>query len=330
MDNGFGCFSPSICVVTPPTTDIYTIIVCEDMPGQTDSYQLQIPSPTPAVTPIAGLPASVSGTDATGGGAYYGPASSVNGSPPPPTTWYGQTLPPWVGYSQNWYSVANGLLLPTVTYTISMNIPSGGAAPILSIQNSSGVQVAFSYNPGKVMASILFTPPANDTYTIICAVDQPFIISQFYELTIYPYGALNTATMTMIYPGVDLGGMNVNVTVIVSSVGATPTGSVSLSVDAGPATTIPLNGGQAVFTISPGIGNHTMTAMYLSNAPYLPSSNTVTMYQGIPNVKLAPPTNENRELYTVVVLDVSPEPDTYFIEQSPARCWISRSGTLMG
>ncbi|MFG2194198.1 Ig-like domain repeat protein [Streptomyces sp. NPDC048639] len=66
-------------------------------------------------------------------------------------------------------------------------------------------------------------------------------------------------------------------TVTVASPGAgTPTGSVDFSVDAGPATTVPLSGNTAVFTtddIAPG--NHSVTATYSGDADFASSGNGV-------------------------------------------------------
>ncbi|HTP05393.1 MAG TPA: Ig-like domain repeat protein, partial [Nitrospirota bacterium] len=70
---------------------------------------------------------------------------------------------------------------------------------------------------------------------------------------------------------------NGSVTVTVSSVVSTPTGSVSLSVDGGAATTLALSNGSASFTItSPNVGIHTLNASYAGQANFGTSSNTIS------------------------------------------------------
>ena len=50
-----------------------------------------------------------------------------------------------------------------------MNVTSGNANAVLSVQNSQGAQVGFSYS-GSSDTSVNF-PCGNDTYYIICSSD---------------------------------------------------------------------------------------------------------------------------------------------------------------
>jgi hypothetical protein len=68
------------------------------------------------------------------------------------------------------------------------------------------------------------------------------------------------------------------VTVTVASTGATPTGSVSLSVDGGAATTQSLAAGVATFTVpSPTVGTRTLTATYAAQGTFAASTAAGTL-----------------------------------------------------
>jgi len=72
--------------------------------------------------------------------------------------------------------------------------------------------------------------------------------------------------------------MNGAVTVSVASTGATPTGSVSLSVDGGAAMTQALAAGVATFSVpSPTSGTHTLTASYGAQATFAASAASGTL-----------------------------------------------------
>ncbi len=83
------------------------------------------------------------------------------------------------------------------------------------------------------------------------------------------------ATTTLISAPAVTYNANGTVTVTVTSGALAVTGNVSLSVDSGAATTLPLSNGSASFTItSPSVGSHTLSASYATQGNFGASSNT--------------------------------------------------------
>ena len=158
----------------------------------------------------------------------------------------GDTPPAWVDYYQNWYTV---VLEQGLTYPITLTA-SGGPSAILSIQNSSGTQVAFAYTAGSPVATLNFSPTATGTYTIICSTDSLGQPSPGISLALtIPAPGGNIGTVTTVYPGVDVGQPTVSITVKVTAPGGSPPGSVTLNLDGNPVGTMTLSNGSAVFSI---------------------------------------------------------------------------------
>ena len=130
-------------------------------------------------------------------------------------------------------------------------------------------------------ATITFTPSTSGTYTLICSQDITGP-GNSYSLTIT--GAGSVGTKTTILQGLDLPPANLNITVIVTALGGTPTGNVTLSLDGGAGITQALSGGQTVFSIpNPVPGFQTVTAVYAGALPtYLPSSASISLTTGYP------------------------------------------------
>lgn len=87
-----------------------------------------------------------------------------------------------------------------------------------------------------------------------------------------------------------------------------------------------LSGGSATFTVvAPGNGNHTLTANYAGATGFLPAPQaTGTLTVGIPNVKLVPPADRNRELAGWVEFDLVRAPVAMSGGELPAeRCRVS-------
>src|SRR5207248_875186 len=84
------------------------------------------------------------------------------------------------------------------------------------------------------------------------------------------------ATTTSVFAPPITWGTNGSVTVTVTSAGGTPSGNVSLSIDAGTAVVQPLNAaGTTTFAVlSPAVGTHTLAASYAGLGNFAPSSNT--------------------------------------------------------
>ena len=163
-------------------------------------------------------------------------------------------------------------------------------------------QVGFSYAGGP--DTTVSFPCGNDTYYIICSSDfigPPGTPGITYTLT-GSWSVASVPTTTTIYPGVDLPGSPLNVTVKVTAQGATPTGSVTLTLGSttyGPQT---LSNGSTVFNIATNPGTGTLGANYAGSPGYLPSSGTATLMTGIPNTRLAPPAGHNADLHYALAL----------------------------
>ena len=226
---------------TPGATGVYTVIV-SDWSGGTGPYTLTIPNPTPTVTSVNPLNLPYSTSGAFTQSSYYGTAANGVGSPPIASEGQGQSVPPWVDYFQNWYSFP---LTAGSTYTFTMTMTTAtGANAVLSLQSGNG-QVAYGYSTSS-NATINFTPSTSGNYTLFCSQDVTGPGSS-YTLTIT--GAGSVGTKTTILQGQDLPPANLNITVIVTAVGGTPTGNVTLSLDGGTGITQALSGGQTVFSI---------------------------------------------------------------------------------
>ncbi len=88
-------------------------------------------------------------------------------------------------------------------------------------------------------------------------------------------GAMTTTSITA--PAINYG-QNGVVTVNVTSSAGTVTGNVTLSVDGGAATGLPLTNGAAVFTLTtPAVGTHTLFASFAAQPPFAASSATASL-----------------------------------------------------
>ena len=197
------------------------------------TYSIQVLNPTNLsnATQIPAFALNYTTTSTITSGSYYGPAGSSYGAPningaggSYPTT------PPWVDFYQNWYTVP--LSSGNTSYMIQLSMPAGGPSPILSIQDASGTQWAYNYTPGSTTATINFSPTSSGIYTIICAGDvagapgspspngPPNAPAAPISYTLsFPGEALGGPTTTTVYPGVDLPGSPLNVTVKVTASG---------------------------------------------------------------------------------------------------------------
>ena len=200
------------------------------------TYSIQVLNPTNLsnATQIPAFALNYTTTSTITSGSYYGPAGSSYGAPningaggSYPTT------PPWVDFYQNWYTVP--LSSGNTSYMIQLSMPAGGPSPILSIQDASGTQWAYNYTPGSTTATINFSPTSSGIYTIICAGDvagapgspspngPPNAPAAPISYTLsFPGEALWRPTTTTVYPGVDLPGSPLNVTVKVTASGGAP------------------------------------------------------------------------------------------------------------
>jgi hypothetical protein len=327
FDESTGKFWSQI-VFTPAATKNYTIICGTYAPETALTYTLLIQNPLPSVTSVT---VPYSQTQTIGDSSYYGAAASsaVNSPAAAPTPNPSATIPGWVNHEQNWYSVS---LSAFDTYTITMTLPATGAAvdaPVLSIQDSSGDQLAFVMaQAGNASVSLVFQPQTTDTYTVICSRNGvgsstgPTNGTLNFTLSI-PNPVVPLPTTTTISAPMAVIPNNATVTVTVSASGATPTGSVSLIVDGGTAMTQTLSNGKATFTITaPTAGSHTVAAIYTGNEFFLQSSASGGLAVGIPNVKLAPPVNRNCEFALRLTVE---EPVRHRVEIPAPPCWISSS-----
>jgi len=156
----FTWWASSQMVYVPSVTGFYTIIVSTYSQNTNMTYTLTVPSPDAPTTKVISLPYSTTG--AITASSYYGPADGSIGKPSPidPTLNNSQIspYPAFVDYYQNRYTVQ---LYGTNTYAISVSSASSNV--VLSIQSSTGVQVAYQAGPGICN----FVPSANDIYTVI-------------------------------------------------------------------------------------------------------------------------------------------------------------------
>jgi len=202
---------------------------------------------------------------------------------------------------QDWYTVT---LSAGETYTISVETTGDS---FLSIQNSSGTQIAWNDDAGLSMlgsplaSQIVFTPTSTGVYTIIVSTGALSAGSPLsYTLTIpLPLVSESTTTIISSVPGALHAA---TVTVKVTAASGTPTGSVTLSVDGGPGTTHMLSGGSTTFSLTGlSFGIHTLSASYSGASGFLSSSSSGSLILGIPNAKLAPPAGLNREFLALEV-----------------------------
>ncbi len=171
---------------------------------------------------------------------------------------------------------ANGLV--TVTLSSAVGTPTGtvqlvvdGGAP-LSLPLSSGVATFTLTSPdaGDHSLSASFAAQGNFLASVASGVlhinRAPTSVS------------INTSSVTYNADG--------SANVVVTSSGGTPTGTVTFSVDGGPAQSQALSGGSALFTIpSPGAGPHALHASYATQGNFAASSADATL-----NVNQAPTT----------------------------------------
>jgi hypothetical protein len=335
FDDSTGSFWSQIVYTVPATAGgTYTIICSTNAPETSLSYKLQIQSPgAPTPNAIGSIPTtgySYSGTLTDT--SYYGPAaSSAIGSPTVATTPSpSATLPAWTNHEQNWFTLP---MAAFDTFAITMAMTGTVADfPVLSVQNSSGVQVAYAAGTSSSL-TLTFSPQTADTYTIItsrtgqASTTGPTNGTANYTLTI-PYPVLPVGTtLTITAPPIVIpNNGSVTVTVNPPVGGGTPIGTVTLSVDGGAPMSMSLSGGSATFTVvAPGNGNHTLTANYAGATGFLPAPQaTGTLTVGIPNVKLVPPADRNRELAGWVEFDLVRAPVAMSGGELPAeRCRVS-------
>jgi len=188
-----------------------------------------------------------------------------------------------------------------------------GPTPVISIQNSAGVQVAFNQTSGT--AAVPYTPTASGTYTIICTTVQPagdpFLqggpVTVPFTLSVIQLVAGSTSTSCSANPiiGTPTGTINVTVTGLVPSSGA-PAGSVSVSVDGGPSTpavTITPSGANtstATITVPTPPGNqvnHQVIATFTGTGIWVGSSGSCTL-QVLPVINVSVPVNVAGSLTT--------------------------------
>jgi hypothetical protein len=215
-------------------------------------------------------------------------ASSYRGNAASTALSHGQSAwNPAISY-QDWYIVT---LEANFTYTISIYTTGDS---FLSIQDSSGNQIAWNDDAGlsslgsPLASQVVFTPSSTDVYTIICSTGPLSPTTPLsYVLTIpEPIVPVSTTTSIDAPPGTPWGA---TVTVTVTALSETPTGSVNLSVDGGPAITQPLVNGSTTFTlIGLSVGIHSLDASYPGALGFLPSSGTGTLVIGLPNSRLGP------------------------------------------
>jgi hypothetical protein len=318
FDDSTGSFWSQIVYTVPGTPGTllnYTIICSTNTPEVSLSYTLQIQSPgAPAPTAISSIPATgYSSSGSLTDTSYYGlAASSAIGSPTVATTPSpSATLPAWTNHEQNWYTVP---MAAFDTFAITMALTGTVADyPVLSVQNSSGVQVAYAAGTSSSL-TLTFSPQTADTYTIICSrtgqasTTGPTNGSANYTLSIpapvLPVGTTITITAA---PIVIPNNGSVTVTVNPQTGGGTPIGTVTLSVDGGAPMSMSLSGGSATFTVvAPTSGNHTLTATYAGATGFLPAPPATGMLTvGIPNVKLVPPADKKNELVAICEVRLS-------------------------
>jgi hypothetical protein len=239
----------------------------------------------PEVKPPEVKPPEVKPPDVKNISIPYGPAAATLG----PMSYAGAAATNvnspkggWVNHTQDWYAVNMTAATP---YVITLTLAARGETAVLSVQDSNGVQLA--YVSSMMVAQLTFSPPMTGTYTIICSQDSTTNASTAYALAIPapvipvmtaltinapPVAAPNDAKVTIIVKGPD-------------SIKETPTGSVTLIVDAKPPMMQPLSGGSATFTIaSPGVGNHSLSATYSGEPRFLPGNG-----QGLLSVDMLKP-----------------------------------------
>jgi uncharacterized membrane protein len=132
----------------------------------------------------------------------------------------------------------------------------------------------FHYQNGAwALITISFSP----TSTGVCGTTTSFSPFALFQLSAFPTTtAISAASVTY--------GTPASVTVSVSSAGGTVTGSVLLSVDGGPASTLALSSGSASFSLGVlNAGSHSLSANFATQGNFLASSATGTI-----SVALAP------------------------------------------
>jgi hypothetical protein len=217
-------------------------------------------------------------------------------------------------------SVLNSSALPeTVSYSCTTNgqTAAAGVAPIQGT-TAGGTPVtiiganfvgatAVSWDGSPIAFTVPVTSPPGTTISIttpphalgkvsVAVTGADGVTSTASNVFEYVQSATTTTIVGVPNPSSD---GNVTFTATVSATGGgTPTGTVDFKVDGGPATTVTVSGGTAVFTPTPALtaGNHTITAAY----------------SGDPNFKSSTGTLQEQVLAaTNVVLGSSLNPSTY-------------------
>ena len=160
-------------------------------------------------------------------------------------------------------TVASGILLPTGN--VSLVVDNG--TPILQALTAGGLN-------GAGLATFTITTPSAGSHTLSAtyAAQGNFLGSGPASGTLGVGSGATTVTISA--PTIN-SGANGAVTVTVSSLSGTPTGTVSLIVDGGAPTTQTLASGSSLFTISvPSAGSHTLSATYATQGNFLGSGPT--------------------------------------------------------
>jgi len=199
---------------------------------------------------------------------------------------------------------ANGSV--TVTVSSIAGIPTGSAS--LTVDSGSAITQALD-GTGTATFTIPNPSAGNHTLSASYAAQGNFAaISANGTLQVSP-GTTGTTigAPTVTYPA------NGAVTVQMTSAAGVPTGNVSLSVDGGAATIMPVDGtGKAQFTISnPGVGNHTLSASYPLQGNFAASGGTGTLQVIAPttlSISAPPVTYNTNGLVTLLVTSPSGTP----------------------
>jgi hypothetical protein len=199
---------------------------------------------------------------------------------------------------------ANGSVAVTVSSTAGT--PTGSAS--LSVDSGSPITQALD-GTGTAMFTIPSPSAGNHTLSASYAAQGNFAaINANGTLQVSPGGTgITIGAPTVTYPA------NGAIVVQMTSTAGVPTGNVSLSVDGGAATAMPVDGtGKAQFTISnPGVGNHTLSASYALQGNFATSAGTGTLLVIAPttlSISAPPVTYNTNGLVTLMVTSPSGTP----------------------
>jgi Bacterial Ig-like domain (group 3)/MBG domain (YGX type)/Beta-propeller repeat len=192
------------------------------------------------------------------------------------------------------------------TSTLGTATVTAGTATFITSSLAAGMHSLTAFYPGdsnfapsSSSATTLSAqlPPAvitvNETITVTDMPSFPDILDaeQISVTDQVAIQVLNTTTTSIVAPG-GVYGTPASATVAVSSSTATVSGNVTLSVDGGPATALPLTGGSATFTF--GVltaGNHLLAANFPAQGNFTGSSAQATLVinQATPTITWANP-----------------------------------------